>query len=188
MIGSHGESMRGLLRPGFHSGTVPKLFRKLRRATPAKTSRLHHELEHAGEAVDRFVDRELAHLLACRPEWKDISIHVEHVRFGCRRVEIQLGAKRLGRDPFVLVLEIIDGKIEAFVEARGWTEKLTESMLSSFVLALRGLLDMSATDRVYGKDRTDDVAVQPGFADLVRRVTWEEWVANWDGMRDAPVQ
>src|SRR5208282_370442 len=31
-IGSHGETMLRLLRPGFHSGTVPKLYRKLRRA------------------------------------------------------------------------------------------------------------------------------------------------------------
>jgi hypothetical protein len=31
-IGHHGESMIGFLRPGFHSGTIPKLFTKLRRA------------------------------------------------------------------------------------------------------------------------------------------------------------
>src|SRR5262249_21602754 len=32
VIGHHGETMRRFLRPGFHSGTVPKLYRKLRRA------------------------------------------------------------------------------------------------------------------------------------------------------------
>src|SRR5262249_37453245 len=32
MVGHHGETVRGLLRLGFHSGTVPKLYRKLRRA------------------------------------------------------------------------------------------------------------------------------------------------------------
>ncbi len=31
VVGSHGESVRRLLRPGFHSGTLPKLFAKLRR-------------------------------------------------------------------------------------------------------------------------------------------------------------
>ena len=40
-LGHHGETGRGLLRPGFHSGTIPKLYRKLRsgwlrgRLTPA---------------------------------------------------------------------------------------------------------------------------------------------------------
>ena len=32
VIGHHGETMLRLLKPGFHSGTLPKLFAKLRRA------------------------------------------------------------------------------------------------------------------------------------------------------------
>ena len=32
VIGHHGETMSRLLRPGFHSGTVPNLYAKLRRA------------------------------------------------------------------------------------------------------------------------------------------------------------
>ena len=32
LIGSHGETMSQLLKPGFHSGTLPKLFTQLRRA------------------------------------------------------------------------------------------------------------------------------------------------------------
>ena len=32
MVGSHGETVLRLLRPGFHSGTLPKLYAKLRRA------------------------------------------------------------------------------------------------------------------------------------------------------------
>ena len=32
VIGTHGETMRRLLRPGFHSGTLPRLYGRLRRA------------------------------------------------------------------------------------------------------------------------------------------------------------
>ncbi len=32
VIGAHGETLRGLLEPGFHSGTIPRLFVRLRRA------------------------------------------------------------------------------------------------------------------------------------------------------------
>ena len=32
LVGSHGETLPRLLRPGFHSGTIPKRFAKLRRA------------------------------------------------------------------------------------------------------------------------------------------------------------
>src|SRR5262249_35516146 len=31
-IGAHGETVRGLLQPGFHSGTVPRLYARLRPA------------------------------------------------------------------------------------------------------------------------------------------------------------
>ena len=30
VVGGHGETVVGLLRPGFHSGTLPKLFGRLR--------------------------------------------------------------------------------------------------------------------------------------------------------------
>src|SRR5947208_16541028 len=31
-VGPHGETIKALLQPGFHSGTVPRLYRRLRRA------------------------------------------------------------------------------------------------------------------------------------------------------------
>src|SRR5206468_6005352 len=68
LLGHHGETMARLLRPGFHSGTVPKLFRKLRRAhRKARRTRqpvaellrkpvYHlHEVQHA---LKRYVERE----------------------------------------------------------------------------------------------------------------------------------
>src|SRR5205085_615439 len=120
MLGSHGETMRGLLRPGFHSGTVPKLFRKLRRASPEKEDRLHHDLEHAAEAVHRFVERELVHMLARCPEWAGAALRVGAVRFGCRRATIELLSPAPGTDVFSLAFEIVGGQIEASVEQRGW--------------------------------------------------------------------
>ena len=68
IIGSHGESMLRLLRPGFHSGTIPKRFAKLRRAERKarekgdwKAARKHLEvLHHVQRDVRRFVEREFA--------------------------------------------------------------------------------------------------------------------------------
>jgi hypothetical protein len=179
MLGSHGETMRGLLRPGFHSGTVPKLYRKLRHAAPAKAGRLHHELDHAAEAVERFAEREVVHLLASCPEWAGVEVRVGALQFGCQRVAVELLAPELGRDPLRLAFENVCGVIEAMVEQRGWTEGLSEARLSSLVAALRGLLDMAAVGRVYGKERSEEVPPAEGFADLVRRVTWAEWVNRW---------
>src|SRR5207302_5046218 len=66
-LGPHGETVRRLLDPGFHSGTLPKLYARLRagerEATatgnwrPVRTCR--HELHEVERALRLFLDREL---------------------------------------------------------------------------------------------------------------------------------
>jgi hypothetical protein len=66
IIGSHGESMGRLIRPGLHSGTIPKLFAKLRRAERKarrtgnwKTVRKHLlGFEHVELSLRRFLERD----------------------------------------------------------------------------------------------------------------------------------
>jgi hypothetical protein len=190
MIGSHGESMRGLLRPGFHSGTVPKLFRKLRHAGRARASWLHHDLDHAAEGVERFVERELVELVARSPDWGNVRVTIADIRFGCQRAVVELAAENLGRDALVMAFENMGGGIEFTLEEVGWADKLTEPQRAVFVLALRGLLDMAAVESIDGRPRVEAVApLGAGLADLGRRVAWTEWVERWDhpaGTADLP--
>ncbi len=183
MLGSHGESMRGLLRPGFHSGTVPKLHGKVRHALDkgdhAKATRLHHALDHAAEGVHRFVERELLPLLAGSRHWGGVAVEVAAVRFGCQRVEVELIAPALGRDPFMLAFENVGGAIDANFPQPGWTDKLTEEQCATLMFALRGLLDMAATTTLDGRPRGAADPPEPGTDPLARRVTWAEWVARW---------
>jgi hypothetical protein len=178
-LGSHGESMRGVLRPGFHSGTLPKLFRKLRRADWGKADRLHHELAHVAEGIHRFVERELVHLLERSPDWGWLRLHVGEVRFGCQRIQVQLTAPSLGADAFVVSSENVGGRIEATIDQAGWTDKLTDPQRRAFVAAMRGLLDMAAVEWIDGTKRSDESPGGPGFADLARPVSWAEWVELW---------
>src|SRR5439155_2901857 len=66
-IGRHGESMVGFLRPGFHAGTIPKRFTKLRRAAwkadERAVARHRAELHHVEDAIHKFADRELVTML-----------------------------------------------------------------------------------------------------------------------------
>jgi hypothetical protein len=187
MIGSHGESMRGLLRPGFHSGTVPKLYRKARRAqlagNRARAAAMHHELEHTAEGVHRFVEREMVPLLQGCPAWGGVAVAVAAVRFGVQRAEFELAAPALGRDPFVLALENIGGAIEASVVALGWVDKLTDAQRAVLVFALRGLFDMSAAARFDDRARSADALEEPGLGALLRPVPLAEWCARWDATR-----
>ena len=183
MLGSHGESMRGLLRPGFHSGTVPKLHRKARKALAAgdraRAALLHHDIEHAAEGVLRFAERELTPLLAGSSDWGGVAVEVAAVRFGVQRAEMEFAAPALGRDPFILAFENVGGLIEATVAAPGWTDKLTDAQRATLVFALRGLLDMGAAARFDSVERTPDAAEAPKFGALARRVSWAEWVQRW---------
>jgi len=179
-IGSHGESMRGLLRPGFHSGTVPKLFRKLRHASRSRATWLHHDLEHAAEGVERFISRELLDLLTRSPDWEKFEVEIAAIQFGCQRVVVELSAPRLGPDALVLAFENVGGGIEFSIEQTGWVDQLNEPQLAVFVLALRGILDMSAVECLVGESRVESNTPQrPGLADLSRRVTWSEWIERW---------
>jgi hypothetical protein len=179
VVGSHGESVRGLLRPGFHSGTVPKLFRRLRKAERkgdrGGVGRVEHELEHAAEGVDLFVERELLPLLDGSPEWGGQRVSGVEVRFGCQRVVVELSAPDIGAEAFAFALENRDGTIEASIDRPGWSDGLTSDQRTAFVSAVRGLFDMSAAGLFEGKPRTPDAE-----SELARPWTWDEWVCRWE--------
>jgi hypothetical protein len=184
MVGSHGESMRGLLRPGFHSGTVPKLFRKLRRAKPERVPRYQDEVEHVAEAVHRFVERELVPLLEGSPDWSGLKIEVGHVWFGCQRVVVEIHCPELGRDPLLLAFENRCGRVEASVPRAGWFETLTGPRREVFVAAGRGLLDMAAAELFDGAERSPPPRPTPldpagPLAELRGAYEWPKWVDRW---------
>jgi hypothetical protein len=97
-MGPHGETLRALLLPGFHSGTIPKLFARLRRAerrarrsgswtgVRACQSALA-EVEHC---VALFVAREFCTLLEETPDGKDQRLEVQRVELATNLIRVQL--------------------------------------------------------------------------------------------------
>lgn len=77
VIGSHGEPLLRLLKPGFHSGTIPGLFTKLRAALEeAFTSgrlgvadSVGDKLHHVRHDLQQFARRELGTTLEVSPHW-----------------------------------------------------------------------------------------------------------------------
>jgi hypothetical protein len=189
LVGSHGESVRGLLRPGFHSGTVPKLYRKLRaarrRADHDREARLHHDLEHAAEGVHRFAERELVGVLAASADWGGRAVEVSAVRFGAQRAVVELATTGLTGAPVAVAFENRDGVIAAEVAATGWLGALSERERSALLAALRGLFDMGAAARLGDQDRTPEAIPAGPFGELVRPYPWADWVARWEPKADA---
>ncbi|MDY3563257.1 hypothetical protein R5W23_004757 [Gemmata sp. JC673] len=104
-VGPHGETVKALLHRGFHSGTLPRLYARLRAGEREATRtdnwrdvRAHRQaLEELEEAVRRFVARELVAVLnpgAGRHGWGGPVLDVGKVQLAtnCVRVELTGGA------------------------------------------------------------------------------------------------
>jgi hypothetical protein len=102
-IGHHGETMARLLRPGFHSGTLPKLHHRCRRlearghaAPERRVARLRAAIHHAEETVALFFEREVLALLEAAAVLAPGTGQVTRVRGGASSIEVRLA---LGPDP-----------------------------------------------------------------------------------------
>lgn len=86
-IGHHGESVLSFLRPGFHSGTIPKLHRKIRAAirkseyknTDYDFHKFEHERRHAERSVANLIDRHGLEPLRKDSNWGNLPISVKTV-------------------------------------------------------------------------------------------------------------
>ena len=149
LVGHHGESLRRLLSPGFHSGTIPKLFARRRKAARQTaelvdqridkqawyTERLHHE----AEAVRHFVERELIALLKESRTFRDRSLHVGSVELATNRIRVSIEDHHLPGEPVVIQVCEQSGWLIASVCDLGWLGELVEEDRNVFRAALAGL-------------------------------------------------
>lgn len=156
VVGHHGETLARLLRPGFHSGTVPKLFGKLRRAErkAARTGlrravrkhRAHlHEVE---ESVRHFVDREFRELLARGCAMRGTPLGLGEVVLSAKRILVEV--RRAGRPgPGMWVgFEEHSGWVVAGVADPGWLVELGQPGRHAVASALAGLYKLAGVDLV----------------------------------------
>lgn len=155
-VGSHGESMRRLLCPGFHSGTLPKLFRRLRRLEQREASfgrfthrRAAHELlRHVNHAIHNFVDRDFIHLLNESESWNGKALDCNWVQAAVNSVVIDIGFRDNGSDPLRLVIHERGGWVVAKVAHEGWLRYVPGDQRLAFENALVGFYRKSGVDFV----------------------------------------
>ncbi len=147
-IGHHGETMVRLLRPGFHSGTIPRIFMKVRRAAeaavisgdqrPARIQLSHlHEVEHALAA---FTRRVLFSYLESSNQWQLTSPRVGEIELSNNRIRIEIEPPRelADRPPLWLHFEEQWGWLVASVDQLGWVADLDDRLRSVFTAAVAG--------------------------------------------------
>jgi hypothetical protein len=155
-VGHHGETMLQFMRPGFRSGTLPKLYARLRRANrraywtrnwraAGKLLRGLHDVE---ESVRRFTNRELCALLEGAAGWHGAQIATGEIHLATNRVTIELYSPDLGEDSLWLALDEQSGWLVAGVRHRGWLDQLSNERRVTFENALAGFYKMAGVDLV----------------------------------------
>lgn len=196
MIGHHGETMLQFLKPGFHSGTIPKLFAKLRRAAAAsetedgKAAEKHLEaLHHVEESLRHFLERELVALLKESRRWRQINLSVGPIHLSTKRICLTLEARELGEGSTEVVFAEQDGWLVADISGEGWLPRLTGEQTAAFSHALIGLYKWAGVDVVRGRlpdwsgpstgsEELLPIKGESPFRDVP--VAWTTWVDLWE--------
>ena len=148
VIGHHGESMAALLLPGLHSGTIPKTYAKLARASSPRARLTQREaLHHIEEAIRRFVERELVELLAVSPLFA-ARAEVGRIDITAGRVGVELACPAVAPDSAMLAFAVESQALVARVERGGWIDALDDTKRVVVENALVGLCARAAVDGV----------------------------------------
>ncbi len=174
-LGHHGETMRGLLRPGFHSGTVPALYRKLRMALrradwtrkPPRTDRYEHGLDEVAHAIEVFLRREFLPLLNAAECWHGLTTEVGWVEIRVQSILVELLIPRFAGLPLRLAFEHRSGIIETRIEEPGWYGRLNPEQNRIADTALSGVKALAAATGPDASDSPD----------------WIGWVRFWETVR-----
>ena len=149
--------MLRLLCPGFHSGTIPRLFAKLRRAArrdrgvtnvnrQAKfAARLHHE----ATAITHFFEREFLALLKLSRTFRDVPLHVEHVDLTTNRILVTIQNASYPHDPLKLEFTEQSGWLAAVTRDAGWLRHIEPDEADIVKAAITGIYKLAAVDLVH---------------------------------------
>lgn len=166
-VGHHGESGKGLLRPGFHSGTIPKLYRQLRwgwlnglTQRPERHRRTMHELHHISEAVEALCHRELIPLLQHTGIARSVQPLSLSIALGCQHIRVELKAAQSDLPDVVLVCQNHREGIRGRIIEEGWISTLPGEEAEKVRLAIHGLLVMLGDTATHA-------------------IPWAQWTSTW---------
>jgi hypothetical protein len=182
LIGHHGETLPRLLRPGFHSGTLPKLSARLRksRRRAQRTGRWssyfkqREALHHVEEGLRHFVQREFLALLdasGCR-EMAGACVH--EIGLSTNRVQIEFHGPG---PPARLSFTESSGQLTAELPEAGWLAELPGEAQQAVAAALAGLYRLGGVD-----------AVRNGAEVPLEPIPWEQWVKTWESKAPSVVE
>jgi hypothetical protein len=156
MVGMRGETVLHLLRPGFHSGTVPRLFEHLRHAERAamatgqwRTARAYRQqLLEVQDAIKLFVERELLVLLHQSRAWQDNPLTAGKIELATHLIRVELNHDAHPEEPVRLAFAEKAGWLTVQIEHAGWLHQLPSQQAGALTLALAGWYKLAGVDVV----------------------------------------
>ncbi len=155
LVGSHGETVIRLMRPGFHSGALPKGFARLRRAERrpdagrrAAIARAAERIHHVESDFRHFIERELIELLetagvAARGELRVGGIHAT-----ANTIRWEVESTQLTGEPLCITYAEQSGFLVAGLNEAGWLDLLGNDRRVACGRALAGFYALSGVDIV----------------------------------------
>ena len=175
IVGHHGETLLRLMKPGIHSGTLPKLYAKLRKAERTAhrsgswlpVRKLNARLHEVEESIRHFVERELLAFLHGIPAWENCPIEVGAIDAASNRIRIELRCAEICDQPASLEFTEHAGLLQSWIAEPGWQSQMTPEQLAAWTLAWAGF-----------EQKAGVIAAEP--------IAWDQWVAAWDEIRTPP--
>ena len=182
VVGSHGETIPRLVRPGFHSGTLPKAFARLRRLERQSPSFRRFSqrrawqdvLQHAERDLQRFVQRDLIRLLEYCPIWQDAELRLTGVQIACNSILITLDSESIEGPPVQILFQEQNHWIVVTVAELGILRNVSREQLHSFDTALLGFYRKAGVEIVREQLERNLVGKHPYDVVSAGLVIWPE--------------
>jgi hypothetical protein len=195
VVGEHGESLPRLLRPGFHSGTVPKLFARLRHGTRTAREtgdlrprrRARNGLESVNVSVRRFIDREFLGVLRSSDAFKDADLALRGVDLALNRISVTVTGFPSGIGTLTIDFEEQAAWIVAGVRTSGFAGSLEGAARTDLTNALAGLYALCGVELI--RERIEAGLGDPVPAYDLRSETLIYWPdANYEREEVRPLE
>ena len=157
IVGHHGETTTRLLRSGFHSGTIPKTFAKLRRADRKALAigawddsrKYRDRLHEVQEAVSHFVSRELLEILNLSAHCGSLKLRLTDVSMGLNHLRLTIVGEEPNVDPLVITLQEKSSWLTARMTLPSWYERLSVEQIRTLMSAVSGFYKMCGVEFVH---------------------------------------
>ena len=162
LVGSHGETVTRLLRPGIHSGTIPKRFAKLRRARgsrwppaaiPCAVGKHREALHHVEISVRRYIEREFIAWFTESNGWPLPAPHVEEIHLSTNVIRAGIALPGAFEGPLVMVFRLIDGRTHLELSGKTCTEASALPVKRTLAATLVSVCKTGGVDVVEGTSR-----------------------------------